>query len=116
MFQHLRHFGKLVLLGTVLLSPLRTAYGDGEYPIEITLPATVEAGTYQLCTLTSPGEGTGYFSSDPPGVVSATFSVSTGSNLLSIPFSFGYSGPVTIYATINGSTQLVGTTTIVVPS
>ena len=79
------------------------------------MPTGISGGTYQPCILTVEGQGTAHIQSYPPGVVSADVSVVDGANTISVAVASGYTGPVTVYATLEGSSQVVSTSTLVLP-
>ena len=109
----LTKLSKLFILG-LLLAPISVVYGDGEHPIEIYLPTTINAGTTQSCTLIVEGAGTAHIYSSPENIVDTTVSVQNGTNYLDIPISEEASGAITVYATVNGSSIVVSTSTTAV--
>ncbi len=91
------------------------AFAEGINPVEIFLPALVSAGSTQPCVVTVEGAGTAHLHSIPAGVVDIDVPVQPGTNYVNVAFSASYIGAVTVYATMDGSNQVVGTTTIVLP-
>lgn len=94
---------------------ITTAFGDNINPVEILLPALVSAGSMQPCVVTVEGTGVVHIHSIPAGVVESDVPVHPGANYVNVAFSASYIGAVTVYATMDGSSQVVGTTTIVLP-
>lgn len=109
-------FYKVVATGICLLMVTLVAFGDNANPIDVLLPTLVGAGSNAPCVVTVEGSGVAHLHSVPAGVVELEVPVQNGGNYVTVPFSSSYAGPVTIYATMEGSTQVVGTTTVVLPN
>ena len=104
---------KIVSVAVFALSVM--AFAEGLRPVDIYIPEIVYSGSAQLCVISVEGQGVAHLSSIPQGVVDVNVPVVSGSNLVSIPFSPNFVGPVTVYATMDGNSQIVGTTTLVMP-
>jgi hypothetical protein len=109
-------FHKIIVSGACLLIVALGALGDNVKPTDVILPTLVTAGATAPCVVTVEGSGVAHLHSIPSGVVELDVTVQNGGNYVSVPFAAGYVGPVTVYATVEGSTQIVGTTTVVLPS
>lgn len=109
------NFRKIVTTTFLLSVTIISAFGEGIRPTDIFLPALVSAGSTQPCVVTVEGAGTAHLHSIPAGVVDIDVPVQPGTNYVNVAFSASYIGAVTVYATMDGSNQVVGTTTIVLP-
>lgn len=107
---------KVIATGICLLAVAIAAFGDVVNPVDVLLPTLVGAGSNAPCVVTVEGSGVAHLHSIPAGVVELNVPVQNGGNYVTVPFSPSYAGPVTIYATMEGSTQVVGTTTVVLPN
>lgn len=99
----------------ILTLTMASAFGDERHPTDILLPEIVSAGSMQPCVVTVEGAGVVHIHSIPAGVVDIDVPVQPGTNYVNVAFSASYIGAVTVYATMDGSNQVVGTTTIVLP-
>ncbi|WP_395146284.1 hypothetical protein [Armatimonas sp.] len=109
------NFRKIVTTTFLLSVTIISAFGEGIRPTDILLPGIVSAGSMQPCVVTVEGAGVVHIHSIPAGVVDMDVPVHPGANYVNVAFSASYVEVVTVYATMDGSSQVVGTTTIVLP-
>jgi hypothetical protein len=107
---------RIVITGLSLFLMSTIAFSDEEHPVDIAIPSIVSAGSSQNCVINVSGSGTAHLYSIPQGVVNVDVAVQNGQNYVSVPFSQNYVGLVTVYATVNNNTQVVGATSVVLPN
>jgi hypothetical protein len=107
---------KITFLMALVLFSSAQVNSDQAGVVDVSVPFVVSAGSTQPCVVTVEGNGVAHIHSIPVGVVNSDVDVKSGVNIVSVPVSSGYIGAVTIYATMNGSNQVVGTTTVVLPN